>query len=73
MTDSHETTIPVRGMSCSHCVKRVKDALESVDGVRAAEVDLDTEQAVVTYDGAVSRDQLADAVADAGYEVPAAS
>lgn len=70
MTDSRKTTLPVDGMSCSHCVQRVKDALESVDGVIAADVDLDAGGAIITHNGTVSRTQLADAVAEAGYEVP---
>jgi len=73
MTDSQRLTLTVTGMSCSHCVQRVKDALEGVGGVTDADVDLDAEQATITHDGSVSRDQLADAVAEAGYEVPAAA
>lgn len=73
MTDTQQTTIPVQGMSCSHCVQRVKDALESIDGVVGADVDLDAERASVTHDGSVSRSQLANAVAEAGYDVPAAA
>lgn len=73
MTDSQQTTIAIHGMSCPHCTARVKDALESVDGVAGAEVDLDAGQATVTLNGSVSREQLVDAVSEAGYEVPAAA
>lgn len=73
MTDTQATTIPVQGMTCPHCVKRVTEALEALSGVTHSDVDLDAEQAAVTHDATVSRDQLAEAVAEAGYEVPAAA
>lgn len=37
-------------MHCEKCVARVKDALESIDGVTSADVDLDANSAVVTGD-----------------------
>lgn len=73
MVDTHRTTIPIQGMSCSHCVQRVQDALEGIDGVTAADVDLDAEQATVGHDASVSRDQLAEAITEAGYNAPAAA
>ena len=72
MTDQ-SITISIHGMSCAHCVRRVKEALEGVDGVTAADVDLDAEQATVGHDASVSRDQLAEAVTEAGYNAPAAA
>jgi mercuric reductase len=71
MADTHRITITIQGMSCQHCVQRVNDALEGVTGVIRADVDLDAGKASVVHTGAVSREQLASAVADAGYEVPA--
>ena len=68
MTDTERIPIPVYGMTCQHCVKRVTEALEALPGVN-----LDAEQAVVTHSGTITRDDLAEAVAEAGYEVPAAA
>ncbi len=62
--------LSVEGMSCGHCVAHVKEALESVDGVTKAEVDLASKRAVVegpSLDDAAMRA----AVAEAGYEVAA--
>ncbi len=42
-----EITLDVTGMHCSKCVTRVKEALEAVDGVMSAEVDLEGQRAVV--------------------------
>lgn len=66
-----KVTFPIEGMSCQHCVKRATEALEGVDGVTAADVDLDAAQATVTLADGVTRDRLAEAVASVGYEVPA--
>lgn len=60
--------LKVQGMSCGHCVEAVTRALEGVDGVRRADVDLDAGRAVVEYDEArASRAALVGAVMDEGY------
>ena len=66
------TTLKVTGMSCGHCVKAVTQALESVDGVRQADVDLGAGQATVEYDEALTSPAvLADAVTEEGYAAEA--
>jgi copper chaperone len=63
------TTLKVSGMTCQHCVKSVREALEQQDGVRSADVDLQAGRAVVDFDEArVTPGQLAGAVAEEGYE-----
>lgn len=67
------TTLNVSGMTCNHCVHSVKSALEDVEGVRSARVDLDGGNALVDYDDALtSPRELTAAVADAGYQADAA-
>jgi copper chaperone len=64
-----QTTLKVQGMTCQHCVRAVTGALEGQDGVRSARVDLQGGQAVVEYDDAlVTPGELANAVAEEGYE-----
>ena len=64
-------TIPIAGMTCDHCVGTVRRALEGVDGVEAARVDLRNGNAAVEVDRArVTPEQLALAVEKAGYRVP---
>ena len=61
-------TAPVEGMTCASCVRRVEDALASVDGVERATVNLATNTAQVAFDAArVDAAALRRAVADAGY------
>ncbi len=62
-------TLIVEGMSCSHCSGRVEKALNGLDGVQKAVVNLDSKEAEITLDSDVADDALIQAVTDAGYEV----
>jgi Cu+-exporting ATPase len=62
--------VPVAGMTCASCVRRVEKALQAVDGVRGASVNLATETASVSAAPGVAAAALADAVRRAGYDVP---
>ena len=66
-----ELSFPVQGMTCAACVGRVERALNRVDGVLGASVNLATERASVQYlPAATSPAQLREAVKNAGYDVP---
>ena len=58
----------IEGMMCPHCEARVKKALEAIEGVQEALVSHQEGSAVVKAAG-VSKEALAKAVTDAGYEV----
>ncbi|HLG10373.1 MAG TPA: heavy metal translocating P-type ATPase [Dehalococcoidia bacterium] len=66
----HETlTIGVGGMTCASCVARVERALKKVPGVDAANVNLATEKATVSYDATSAEvEALMTAIENAGYE-----
>jgi Cu+-exporting ATPase len=65
--------LPIVGMTCAACVRRIEKALRAVDGVTEASVNLVTARATVRYEpGKTSPAALADAVRGAGYEVPQA-
>src|SRR6266498_2819428 len=67
---AQEVTFPVAGMTCASCVRRIEKALNKVDGVDHASVNLATENATVRYDPAVaSPAQMQAAVEKAGYQV----
>ena len=58
--------IPIDGMSCGHCVAAVRGALEALPGVTVQGVEIGA--ATVAYDdGAVTPEQIRDAVRDEGY------
>lgn len=68
---SAKETIPVRGMSCAACVRRVEQGLECLSGVKSATVNLAVERATVEYDpDAVSLADIKSKIEDLGYEVP---
>jgi len=65
-----EVSLPITGMTCASCVRRVEKSLTRLEGVVEAGVNLATENARVRYDPAVVRpDQLRTAVEKAGYGV----
>ena len=60
-------TLPIGGMSCTHCVRAVHAALADLDGAEVERVDVGS--AVVRYDPArTSPAAIAEAVRDAGYD-----
>ncbi len=65
-----QLTLPIQGMTCASCVSHVTNALEGVEGVSEASVNLATERATVSLEGdAVGLAELSDAVEDAGYSL----
>lgn len=67
MTD---ITIKVEGMSCMHCVMRVKKAMESLRGIQGSDVQIGIVKA--TFDEAeVKREDIEKAITNAGYKVAA--
>jgi P-type Cu+ transporter len=61
-------TIPVTGMTCASCVRRVEQALSRKEGVAAASVNFAAEKVSVSYEpAATSPDELVGAIGDAGY------
>lgn len=58
----------VEGMTCGGCVKRVSEALQAVDGVISATVDLKSKTATVNATNGITADILIVAVKDAGKE-----
>lgn len=64
-----EKMLHVEGMMCQHCVAHVKKALEGIEGVEEAVVDLDAGTATAKMTQEVPDDVLKAAIVEAGYEV----
>ncbi|RDI57214.1 heavy metal translocating P-type ATPase [Microvirga subterranea] len=61
--------IPVQGMTCASCVGRVEKAIRRIEGVTAANVNLATERASVSFGSADADPQaVVEAIRDVGYE-----
>lgn len=61
-------TMKIEGMMCPHCQAAVTKALNALEGVKA-EVNLEKKEAYVEAGANVSKEELAKAVTEAGYEV----
>lgn len=65
----NKVMLNVNGMTCGHCVGRVKNALEGVDGVKSAKVSLEAGDAEVQLKGdSIDKAKLIKAVEEAGYK-----
>lgn len=66
--DTTEVTIPVSGLTCASCVGHVRQALEEQPGVAAANVNLVTREAKVSFDpGDTNVQTLVNAIRSRGY------
>lgn len=61
-------TVTVEGMSCQHCVNRVMEAVNSIDGA-SADVKLKKGIVIVSVEHPVSSDLIKNAIEKAGYKV----
>jgi copper chaperone len=62
-------SVKIKGMSCQHCVKAVKKALEEIEGISNVVVDLSTGEAAFDAAGPVDRDLIGEKIRKAGYEL----
>jgi copper chaperone CopZ len=63
-----EIRVMIDGMSCQHCVNRVKKAIDSLSGVKSSEVT--NGLAVIAIDDkAITKSKIEDAITDAGYKI----
>ena len=61
------TKLSVEGMSCQHCVRRVKTYLESIPNVSGVRVDLEAKEAVFQSDGDVDMQGIIAAIGEYGF------
>jgi copper chaperone len=63
-----ETVIKIDGMSCQHCVMRVKKALDGIAGITESNVMVGS--ATIKYDEAkIKIDDIYSAIEKAGYKI----
>ncbi|MBN2882698.1 MAG: heavy-metal-associated domain-containing protein [Clostridia bacterium] len=60
--------VKVEGMSCMHCVGRVKSALESINGVDSVDVSLENNEAIIKGSD-IPDEIIRSAVEEQGYKV----
>ena len=62
-------SLPIEGMTCASCVRRVEMAITAVPGVAAASVNLATERAEIRFDATPDLPAVLGAIGKAGYSV----
>ena len=62
-------TLKIKGMSCQHCVKAVKKALQEIDGIDNVTVDLAKGEAVFDETRPVDAGLIREKIEKAGYEL----
>lgn len=66
-----KVTLPIKGMSCASCAKRIEKTLKNTKGVIEANVNFATEKATVSFDpDRVSLEKLKELVESTGYQIP---
>jgi copper chaperone len=65
-------TISVPEIHCDHCKQSIEQALNPLEGVSSAVVDVPTAQVHVAFEGStIGKDAIIAAIEEQGYEVPA--
>ena len=65
-----QTTLKINGMHCASCTAKIEKALQKIDGVIKASVNLVTEQAAIEYNtDKVSKVQLIETIKSVGYDI----
>lgn len=63
-----EIAIKIEGMSCEHCVMRVKKAIDALSGIEKSDVAIGT--ATVRFDESkIKKEDIISAIEKAGYKV----
>lgn len=63
--------ITVNGMTCEHCVRRVREGIASLPGVERVDVSLEQELARVAFDASqVNREDIIEKIRSLDYQVP---
>ena len=61
-------TLKITGMHCQNCVNKVTNAINSIEGA-SAKVDLDLQEAVISYDRPIDKKELYQVIEKSGYHV----
>ena len=68
--NTERVRIAVEGMHCSGCASGIRAMLRRTPGVVSAEVSYENKEAVVEYEpGRITREKIAEAIANMGYKV----
>jgi len=61
--------VKIAGMSCDHCLRRVQNALSSMNGVSDIRIDLKEGTAAFSGTDSLEDEGIREVIEDAGYDV----
>lgn len=62
-------TIEIVGMSCNHCIEKIKRFVGEVEGVEDMQISLENKTLKVSFNSPATLEQIKDAVLDSGFEI----
>lgn len=62
-------TLKVPHMNCSHCVSKITNFLQEVQGVEEIECFLNSKEVKVSFQSPATKEQIIEAIEDCGFEV----
>lgn len=65
----NKKVISIEGMHCDHCVKKVTEALESLEGVTKVKVNLAKKEAIITSEKEISDELINSKITELGFKV----
>ena len=65
----NKKVINIEGMHCDHCVKRVTDALNSIEGVDKVKVNLAKKEVVITSEKEISDELINSKINELGFQI----
>lgn len=71
MEAKFEQEITVDGMTCGHCVQALMAALVAIDGVRTANIDVETGRLILHVEQPIAVDQIGNVLTDTDFELTA--
>ena len=62
-------TYSIPNISCNHCIHTIQSEVSELAGVKSVQADLDTKQAVITFDSPATEELIKSLLAEIDYPV----
>ena len=62
-------TYSIPNISCNHCIHTIQSEVSELAGVKSVKADLDTKQAVITFDTPATEELIKSLLAEIDYPV----
>jgi copper chaperone CopZ len=69
MFNKNKIIIKIEGMHCSHCIKRINDALLKIDNISKVRINLKNGEATIIYKDSIDINNIIKTIEDLDYKV----